>query len=90
MRATGFHVGEKQRQKVISEKSKNVHAWVCGAIYEETVNKSMRAIDILYYNPYENGEFILLNSGIIPTDGLFLFEGGQAYILEEVEASQDE
>lgn len=85
LQANKFHVNEKGRQKVILEKSKSVHAYVIGVIEQSDAQEPINPIDELYYNPYTQDSFTLKYSGIIPIDGLFLFESGKAYILNRGE-----
>lgn len=48
-----FHVSERQRQRVLAERRKNVHAVVRGVVSDEMVV----AFSKVRYNPYEAGFF---------------------------------
>lgn len=48
-----FRVSQKGRQRVLREKVKNVHAYVCGTICDAVEGCETRA----YYNPYKTKYF---------------------------------
>lgn len=52
-----FVVNEKERQKVIRDKRKNVHAFVKGEFIGLSENESF--IKEIYYNPYEVSQFMV-------------------------------
>ena len=60
MRNVVFKVSEAGRQRVLSEKRKNVHALVVGEIVE-----SCTAGDEVKYNPYRNSTFVTLDGAPI-------------------------
>lgn len=55
-----FKVYEKGRMKVLKEKRKNVHAFVCGEVTSKFKADNMKKA---YYNPYKTETFV---SGEIP------------------------
>ena len=57
MRDVVFKVSEKSRQRVISSKRKNVHAFAEGIIIEKDVTKPFSLTKIITYNPYKFGYF---------------------------------
>lgn len=64
-----FRVSEVGRQRVIKEKKKNVHAFICGLLEESMVNfitpdKEAFHVELveatkLYYNPYRTERFMI-------------------------------
>lgn len=50
-----FKVNEKGRQRVLREKQKNVHAYVCGTFFPNYAVKSIGKE--VSYNPYEQSSF---------------------------------
>jgi hypothetical protein len=50
-----FKVSERGRQRVIKNKRKNVHAYICGTLSDELVNES--GMDLIIYNPYKFERF---------------------------------
>jgi hypothetical protein len=58
-----FVVNEKSRQRVLRERSKNVHAWVVGhGVDVKSFNFDMDKLRPSYYNPYEVNSFIDLET----------------------------
>jgi hypothetical protein len=60
-----FIVGEKQRQRVIREKQKNVHAFIKGYYTTTGMGTSADRNDLpieISYNPYKSGNFIIKNN----------------------------
>lgn len=53
-----FKVSEKGRQKVLSERRKNVHAGIVGFIGEKEVFKSQEKYKQAIYNPYLYESFV--------------------------------
>ncbi len=53
-----FKVSEKGRQKVLSERRKNVHAGIVGFISEKEVFKSQEKYNQAIYNPYLYESFV--------------------------------
>lgn len=51
-----FKVSEKGRQRVIKNKRKNVHAYICGTIFEGQSNPN-EWMDLITYNPYKFKKF---------------------------------
>jgi len=76
-----FKVNEKQRQKVVEEGRKNVHARLKGNFVEEC-EMDTSYMDELYYDPYTTDTFINKRTGerLHKVDGVY-FEDGKAYIL---------
>ncbi|PCI30144.1 MAG: hypothetical protein COB67_02340 [SAR324 cluster bacterium] len=58
----GFHVSEKRRLKVISEKRKNVHAWIKGKQFEKGTF-DVTNFEELLYDPYRTKHFIVVSTG---------------------------
>ena len=52
-----FKVSQAGRERVIKERKKNVHAFVCGIIRAEKVNDSTASAAITY-NPYKYDTFV--------------------------------
>lgn len=61
-----FKVSEKGRRRVLAERKKNVHAFVCG--YRRPSRDYLREGSIsvfpVKYNPYENDSFINRSTGL--------------------------
>jgi hypothetical protein len=57
MRDVTFKVSEKSRQRVISSKQKNVHAFAEGIIVEQDSEKPYSLTKMITYNPYRFGYF---------------------------------
>lgn len=77
-----FIVSESGRQRVISEKAKNVHSYVEGFLSElpETNCKLVP----LYYNPYQTAKWIEKESGrIVETADCVLLSNNAAYLVLE-------
>ena len=57
-----FIVNEKRRQKVLRERSRNVHAWIAGEVLpaDEKLKVVSRPIEV-HYNPYRCGRFTIKN-----------------------------
>lgn len=51
-----FKVSEKGRQRVIKNKRKNVHAYICGTLVED-MPKQDEWMDLITYNPYKLEKF---------------------------------
>jgi hypothetical protein len=63
-----FKVSEKGRQRVLSEKRKNVHALLTSEIFELLDDTKMDYLDYnieIYYNPYKTKNFIVKETGQI-------------------------
>lgn len=54
-----FRVSEAGRQRVLREKAKNVHAYVCGDLMDQRVPVTRAA----RYNPYETETFVDRDTG---------------------------
>lgn len=55
-----FKVSEKGRQRVIKNKRKNVHAYICGTfICDDTIKRTVQNewMDLISYNPYKLEKF---------------------------------
>lgn len=50
-----FKVRENGRQKVLKDKQKNVHAFVCGTVVEDILETD--GFETVSYNPYKFGYF---------------------------------
>ena len=54
-----FIVGENSRQRVLRERSKNVHAWIVGhGVDMSSFKVDKRKLKSAYYNPYKVDSFI--------------------------------
>lgn len=51
-----FKVSERGRQRVIKNKRKNVHAYICGTVTEGQSNPN-EWMDLITYNPYKFEKF---------------------------------
>lgn len=51
-------VGKSGRERVLLEKQKNVHAFICGTVVEE-INIEDQTLDQLYYNPFEVDRWVM-------------------------------
>jgi hypothetical protein len=54
-RRTELATKRRGRQRVIKNKRKNVHAFICGTLSDELVNES--GMDPIIYNPYKFERF---------------------------------
>jgi hypothetical protein len=80
-----FVVREKSRQRVLSEKRKNVHAWIEGKlIHILDINEVSPKLVEIYYNPYETKTFINKETKeeLKSVSGV-LFIDGKAYYIPE-------
>lgn len=69
LRQVFFKVNESGRQRVLKEKKKNVHAFICGLLDESMINfitpeKEAFFLELveatkLYYNPYKTERFMI-------------------------------
>ena len=57
-----FKVSQSGREKVLREKKKNVHAFVCGKLVALDKGKRIQGEKVLY-NPYKTKTFVLAGSG---------------------------
>lgn len=84
-----FHVGESGRQRVLSQKQKNVHAWVLCEIIEVDGERPNKLGDTMSYNPYHAGYYYKRDaqlSPIIPHDyELIFFDAETRYFYEVLE-----
>lgn len=56
-----FVVSAKGRERVLRERKKNLHAYICGYYYEKLQNEFLRGFtdqEQAYYNPYKTNCFI--------------------------------
>jgi hypothetical protein len=60
-----FKVSEAGRQRVLKERRKNVHAFVCGSVFRG----ENLSVDPVRYNPYESGTFT--NQSGMPITGAY-------------------
>ena len=51
-------VGKAGRERVLLEKQKNVHAFICGTVIED-FNIEDQTLDQLYYNPYDVDRWVM-------------------------------
>jgi len=56
-----FKVSKTGREKVLREKRKNVHAFVCGELISLDKSKKIQGEKVLY-NPYKTETFVLADS----------------------------
>lgn len=75
-----FKVNEKGRQRVIKEKSKNVHAYVVCDNYKNAEDKSIKNLRTITYNPYVNDSFMCNKERIFTAKSVFL-KNGKCYLL---------
>lgn len=53
-----FKVSERGRQRVLKNKRKNVHAYICGTFNEESIPQNQNEwMDLITYNPYKFEKF---------------------------------
>lgn len=52
-----FKVNESGRQRVIKEKKKNVHAFICGLLVDVNQALSQDKLSTISYNPYKASNF---------------------------------
>jgi hypothetical protein len=53
-----FKVSKKGRERVLREKSKNVHAFVCGTVCEDRPIPELDTLVAVTYNPYKYATFV--------------------------------
>jgi hypothetical protein len=77
-----FKVSEKGRQRVLKEKQKNVHAYVCGSWMQQEYLNSQLMIQIKY-DPYKQDTFFRVddNSPIKKADLVIFKEHGKCYAI---------
>jgi hypothetical protein len=75
-----FKVNEAGRLRVIAERHKNVHAFVCAEHYEPT-DRSALGLTRVSYNPFRGPTFVLNDEPIHEAQSV-LFTNGQCYLLE--------
>jgi hypothetical protein len=75
-----FKVNEIGRQRVIREKSKNVHAYVVCDKYTFPGKVDVDKLKIITYNPYTNKQFVCDGKEINSADEV-LFKDGKCYLL---------
>lgn len=53
-----FKVSESGRQRVLQQKRKNVHAYICGTLQEDAdLSPQFEWMDLITYNPYKFEKF---------------------------------
>ena len=57
-----FKVSEAGRKRVLKEKRKNVHAYVCGTIKEDKEKIAYNSNHMCTYNPYKYNSFMAIKS----------------------------
>ena len=60
-----FHVNENGRRRVISNRRKNVHAWIKGEFYEIGEQSIGGEYSELWYDPYFTTGFFVIENGLI-------------------------
>lgn len=75
-----FKVNEAGRLRVIAERHKNVHAFVCAESYAPT-DRSALGLTRVSYNPYRGPTFTIDGEPIHEAQSV-LFVNGQCYLLE--------
>jgi hypothetical protein len=70
LQAVEFKVYEAGRQRVINEKSKNVHAYVIGNSYRGSEPDTPDTFGVTY-NPYKHHEFVTIEDGRNVFDAAF-------------------
>lgn len=71
-----FKVSERGRQRVIKNKRKNVHAYICGTVSDEPMNES--GMVPIIYNPYKFERFFD-GTGYIDTAEKVFVNGRKVY-----------
>ncbi len=74
-----FKVNEAGRLRVIAERHKNVHAFVCAERFELT-ERSALGLTRVSYNPYKGSAFVVNGEPIFHATAV-LFTGGQCFLL---------
>lgn len=84
IRDATFTVRESGRQKVLREKRKNVHAFVCGQLLKTNFQFPDLQPREAYYNPYKHKHFIDVETGE-PVDraALVMLSPGKIYYWED-------
>lgn len=76
-----FEVSEAGRQRVLREKTKNVHAYVVGNFLETVHNEDISKMAEVYYNPYKVDSFTVSHLDMpIESSRLAILEGKKSYI----------
>ena len=75
-----FKVNELGRQRVVREKSKNVHAYVVCDKYTFPGKTKVDKSKIITYNPYKHKQFVCDGKEINSADAV-LFKDGKCYLL---------
>lgn len=78
-----FKVSEKGRQRVLAQKQKNVHAYVCGSWIQETINLDSQQPVLIKYDPYKHDSFFRVEDGssIHKADFVIFAEQGKCYAI---------
>ena len=81
LKGVTFKVNENGRQRVLSSKRKEVHAYVCGELCE--IDEAVTDVELRYvsYNPYANETFVCKNMKDTP-----IAEAGAAFLF--IDATQ--
>jgi hypothetical protein len=66
-----FKVSERGRQRVIKNKRKNVHAYICGTVTEERTAQD-QWFDLITYNPYKLEKFYNGEKYVDTADRVFI------------------
>jgi len=66
-----FHISEAARQRVISQHSKNVHAYCKGRLIADSYS-GHRKLTRITYNPYKTGAFVEVGSQLVAASCTFL------------------
>lgn len=74
-----FKVSEKGRQRVIKNKRKNVHAYICGTLAEEKLPEG-QWMDLITYNPYKLEKFYDGQNYVDKADKVFV-KGRSVYAI---------
>jgi hypothetical protein len=82
LEAVAFKVSEKGRQRVLKEKQKNVHAYVCGSWVQQKDFDPQLLVQIKY-DPYKQNSFFRVqdNSPIEKADFVVFEEHGKCYAI---------
>jgi hypothetical protein len=74
-----FKVSERGRQRVIKNKRKNVHAYICGTVAEDQTTQG-QWFDLITYNPYKLEKFYNGEKYIDTADRVFI-KGRMVYAI---------
>lgn len=74
LRDVTFRVSEKQRQWVINNKMRQVHAWAFGILVEADSSPDIEGLQEITYNPFRSGTFTLRDGETVSSAKLVIFK----------------